>query len=83
MSARVKRHTISEVAAGVAACTVMTAGCALDTWRNAQKAAWFWFSLAATVFFVGVVGWIVIDVFNRRQKRRRAAQRQIECERKL
>jgi hypothetical protein len=78
-----KRHRISEVAAGVSVCVVMTVGCALDVRRNAQKAAWgwFWVSLAATVFFAGVVGWIVIDVFNRRQKRRLAAQRPIECER--
>jgi hypothetical protein len=73
----VHRHTISEVGAGIIVCFVMMIGCALDVWRNAQKGAWawFWVSLASTVFFSAVVGWISIDAFNRWQRRRRLAQK--------
>ncbi|MGI0148694.1 MAG: hypothetical protein ACREDF_04080 [Thermoplasmata archaeon] len=72
-----KRHTTGEAIFGFFALTVMMIGCAMDTWRNAQKCAWgwFWFSLFATMFFAGLNGWLAIDAFNRHQRRRRAAQK--------
>jgi heme/copper-type cytochrome/quinol oxidase subunit 2 len=56
---------------------IMMVGCGADAYSNARKGAWgyFWLSLASTAFFAGVVGWLAIDAFNRRQRRRRAAQK--------
>lgn len=72
-----KRHSTTEVAAGVVVCIVMMVGCAIDTWRNAQEGAlgWFVVSLAATAFFAAIIGWILIDAFNRMQRRRRLAEK--------
>jgi len=72
-----KRHTTSEAVFGVFACIVMMLGCGVDVFRNAQKAAWgyFWFSLVSTAFFAAVVGWLVIDAFNRMQRRRKLSEK--------
>ena len=68
-----KRHSAHEAAFGIFACIAMMLGCALDVFRNVQKGAWvyFWLSLISTIFFAAVVGWLLIDAFNRMQRRRR------------
>lgn len=72
-----KRHSASEVIFAVFVCCVMMIACAVDTFQNAKKSAWGWFSasLVSALFFAAVLGWLLIDAFNRRQRRRREAQK--------
>ena len=68
-----KRHTAPEFVVAVFAMIVMVIAGIADAFKNAQNRAWWWFlvSVLSVAFFSFVLGFISIDAFNRRQRRRR------------